>query len=284
MKRIHPTAVVDPAAELGDDVVVGPLCVIDGPVKVGARTVLHAHVTLMGHTVIGEGNVVHAGAVLGAPPQDLKYAGAITRLVVGDRNQIREHVTFHAGTEKGGGLTTVGSDGMFMAGCHVAHDGHVGNGVIMANHVLLAGHVTVGDRAVLNGAAAAHHFSSVGRLAYVGGLSRIVRDIPPFCIAEGHPLRIRGANVVGMRRAGFAADAIARIRDAIHRIFVSDREPARVAMERLEQEHRGDPLIAELLEFIRRSDQGRNGRANDRRAGAPPAPAPAAPPAAGRTA
>ena len=284
MKRIHPTAVVDPAAELGDDVVVGPLCVIDGPVKVGARTVLHAHVTLMGPTVTGEGNVIHAGAVLGAPPQDLKYAGAITRLTVGDRNQIREHVTFHAGTEKGGGLTTVGSDGMYMAGCHVAHDGHVGNGVIMANHVLLAGHVTVGDRAVLNGAAAAHHFSSIGRLAYVGGLSRIVRDIPPFCIAEGHPLRIRGANVVGMRRAGFAADAIARIRDAIHRIFVSDREPARVAMERLEQEHRGDPLIAELLEFVRRSDQGRNGRANDRRAGAPPAPAPAAPPAAGRTA
>lgn len=276
MKRIHPTAVVDPAAELGDDVVVGPLTVIDGPVKVGRGTVLHAHVTLMGHTTIGEGNVVYPGAVLGAPPQDLKYAGAVTRLVVGDRNQIREHVTFHAGTEKGGGVTTVGSDGMYMAGCHVAHDGHVGNGVIMANHVLLAGHVTVGDRAILNGAAAAHHFSSVGRLSYVGGLSRIVRDIPPFTIAEGHPLRIRGANIVGMRRAGFSADAIARLRDAIHRIFVSDKEPARVAMEHLEREHAGDPLVAELIAFVRRSDQGRNGRANDRPSGPPPAPVPSA--------
>jgi len=278
VKRIHPTAVVDPAAELGDDVVVGPYCVIDGPVKVGARTVLHAHVTLMGHTTLGEGNVVYPGAVLGAPPQDLKYAGAVTRLVVGDRNQIREHVTFHAGTEKGGGVTTVGSDGMYMAGCHVAHDGHVGHGVIMANHVLLAGHVTVGDRAVLNGAAAAHHFSTVGRLAYVGGLSRIVRDIPPFCIAEGHPLRIRGANVVGMRRAGIPADAVARLRDAIHRIFVSDKEPARLAMDRLAEAHAGDPFVAELVDFVRRSDQGRNGRANDRRAGAPPAPAPTPPP------
>jgi UDP-N-acetylglucosamine acyltransferase len=273
--RIHPTAVVDPAAVLGDDVVVGPYCVIEGPVSIGAGTVLHAHVTLMGHTTLGEANVVHAGAVLGAPPQDLKYAGAVTRLVVGDRNQIREHVTFHAGTEKGGGLTTVGSDGMFMVGSHVAHDGHVGNGVIMANHVLLAGHVTVGDRAILNGAAAAHHFTSIGRLAYVGGLSRIVRDIPPFTIAEGHPLRIRAANVVGMRRAGMPADAIARIRDAVHRIFVSDREPARVAMERLEREHAGDPYVAELVAFIRRADTGRNGRANDRRAGGPP---PASPP------
>lgn len=269
MTRIHPTAVVDPAAVLAPDVVVGPYCVIQGPVRVGEGSVLHAHVTLLGHTTLGARNHVFPGAVLGAAPQDLKYAGAPTRLEVGDRNQIREHVTFHAGTEKGGGVTRVGSDGMFMAGCHVAHDGTVGDGVILANHVLLAGHVTVGDRATLNGAAAAHHFSTIGRLAYVGGLSRIVRDIPPFCIAEGHPLLIRGANVVGMRRAGFSADDVERLRDALHRIFVSDKEPARVAMERLLEEHAGDPLVGELVAFVRRSEEGRNGRANDRRAPPP---------------
>ncbi|MCC7139095.1 MAG: acyl-ACP--UDP-N-acetylglucosamine O-acyltransferase [Planctomycetes bacterium] len=282
MRRIHPTAVVDPAAELGEDVVVGPYCVIEGPVKVGAHTVLRAHVTLMGRTTLGQGNVLYPGAVLGAPPQDLKFADETTYLVVGDRNQIREHVTFHPGTAKGGGTTRVGDDGLYMVGCHVAHDGHVGNHVIMANHVLLAGHVTVGDRAILNGACAAHHFASIGRLAYVGGLSRINRDVPPFCIAEGHPMRIRGANVVGMRRAGFSPDAVERVRDAVFRVFVRHDEPARVAMERLEREHPGDPLLAELIAFTRAGDQGRNGRANDRRVPVKPSAAPAAPaPAAG---
>ncbi len=132
--------------------------------------------------------------------------------MIGHRNQIREHVTFHPGTVKGGGITTIGSDGLFMVGSHVAHDGHVGDGVILANHVLLAGHVTVGDRAIMNGAAACHHFTTIGRLAYVGGLTRITRDIPPFSISEGHPVRIRGANVVGMSRAGIAPDVVSRAR------------------------------------------------------------------------
>jgi UDP-N-acetylglucosamine acyltransferase len=271
VRRIHPTAVVDPAAELGEDVEIGPHCVVEGTVKVGARTVLRALVTLLGHTTLGEDNVLFPGAVLGAPPQDLKHANEPTRLVVGSRNQIREHVTFHPGTVKGGGLTTVGDDGLFMVGSHVAHDGHVGNHVVMANHVLLAGHVTVGDRATLNGACAAHHFTTIGRLAYVGGLSRMTRDVPPFTIAEGHPLRIRAANVVGMRRAGLPPDAVARMRDAVHRIFVSDDEPASAAVAALGKEHPGDPLLAELFAFMRASEGGRNGRANDRRA--PPLPA-----------
>src|SRR5204863_1819259 len=127
---------------------------------------------------------------------------------------------------------TIGSDGMFMVGSHVAHDGKVGDFVILANRVLLAGHVTVGDRAILNGAAACHHFTTIGRLSYVGGLTRITRDIPPFTIAEGHPVRIRGANVVGMRRSGVPADEVELVKDAVHAIFVSDREPARVAMDR----------------------------------------------------
>jgi UDP-N-acetylglucosamine acyltransferase len=280
MRKIHPTAIVDPQAQLGEDVEVGPYCVIEGPVKVGRGTVLRPHVTLLGDTTIGEANVLHPGVVLGAPPQDLKHSGVLTRLVVGDRNQIREHVTFHPGTVKGGGLTTVGSDGLYMVGCHVAHDGRIGDFVILANHVLLAGHVTVGDRAIMNGAAACHHFSTIGRLSYVGGLTRITRDIPPFTIAEGHPVRIRGANVVGMRRAGIPADDVERVKDAVHAIFVSDKEPARVAMERVLAENPGCAVVKELVDFTRASEAGRNGRQAERRAGAAPAGgAPAAAPA-----
>jgi UDP-N-acetylglucosamine acyltransferase len=275
MRRIHPTAVVDPAARLAEDVEIGPHCVVEGTVTLGPHTVLRAHVCVLGHTTLGEGNVVFPGAVLGAAPQDLKYAGEPTRLVVGHRNQIREHVTFHVGTPKGGGLTTVGSDGLFMVGCHVAHDCRIGDRVILANHVLLAGHVTVEDRATLNGAAACHHWSTVGRLAYVGGLTRVSRDIPPFTIAEGHPVRIRGANVVGMRRSGMATEVVDRLERAVWDIFVRDEEPARVAMERLEREFAGDEALLELIRFTRASEAGRNGRQGERIAAAPaPAPRP----------
>jgi UDP-N-acetylglucosamine acyltransferase len=260
--RVHATAVVDPRATLGDDVEVGPYCVVEGPVRLGAGTRLLAHATVLGDTTLGRGNVVYPGAVLGAPPQDLKHSGASTRLVVGDRNQIREHVTLHAGTVKGGGVTTIGSDGLFMVGCHVAHDGKVGDHVVLANHVLLAGHVTVGDRATMNGASACHHFTTIGRLAYVGGLTRITRDIPPFVIAEGHPVRIRAANVVGMRRAGVPAETIDLLRRAVHEIFVSD-EPARDAMARLEREHPSDAHLAELIRFVRASEAGRFGRSGE---------------------
>jgi UDP-N-acetylglucosamine acyltransferase len=264
--KVHPTAVVDRRAVLGEDVEIGPFCVVEGPVRLGRATRLLAHATVLGDTTLGAGNVVYPGAVLGAAPQDLKHAGASTRLVVGDRNQIREHVTFHAGTVKGGGVTTVGSDGLFMVGCHVAHDGRIGDHVVLANHVLLAGHVTVGDRAILNGAAACHHFTTIGRLAYVGGLTRITRDIPPFTIAEGHPCRLRAANVVGLRRAGVPAETIALLRRAIHEIFVAD-EPARDAMVRLEREHPEDVHLAELLRAVRASEAGRFGRSVEAKTG-----------------
>jgi UDP-N-acetylglucosamine acyltransferase len=252
--------VIDPAAVLGEDVEIGPYCVVEAGVRVGAHTALRAHVTLMGDTTLGEGNVVYPGAVLGAPPQDLKHGDARTRLVVGDKNQIREHVTFHPGTVKGGGVTTIGSNGLFMVGCHVAHDVTVGDHVVLANHVLLAGHAVVQDRAIMNGAAACHHFTTIGRLAYVGGLTRITRDIPPFTISEGHPVRIRAANVVGMRRAGVPDDAIARVRDAVFRIFVKKAEPGRVVMERLLAEHPADGYLRELVSFTRASEAGRQGR------------------------
>lgn len=179
MTKIHPTAVVDPQAEIGEDVEIGPHAVVSGPVRLGRACVLHAHATVLGRTTMGAGNHVYPGAVIGADPQDLKHDGSETRLEIGDANRFREHVTAHPGTPGGGRLTTIGSHGLFMVGCHVAHDARVGDRVVFANHVLLAGHVRVGDRAVLNGACACHHFVTVGRLSYVGGLTRVTQDVPP---------------------------------------------------------------------------------------------------------
>lgn len=263
MSLIHPTAVVDPAARLAADVRVGAYAVVEGFVEVGAGCVIYPHAVLMGHTTLGARNQVFPGAVLGAPPQDLKHSGEVTRLVIGEGNQFREHVTVHPGTVKGGGLTRLGSHGLFMVGSHVAHDCTLGDHVILANHVLLAGHIRVGDRAILNGAAACHHFTTVGRLAYVGGLTRITQDIHPFTVVEGHPARVRGANKVGMQRAGIPAVSIERVEDAIKRVFIAKRENARVALERIEREHDGDPLVQEFVASVRAAERGRQGRAGE---------------------
>jgi len=258
---IHPTAVIDERATLADDVRVGPYAVIEGPVTLGRGCVLHAHATVLGHTVLGERNHVYPGAVIGTEPQDLKHAGEVTYLEVGDDNRFREHVTVHAGTAAGGSYTRIGSGGLFMVGCHVAHDCQVGNRVILANHVLLAGHVQVGDGAVMNGASACHHFTTVGRLAYVGGLSRITQDVHPFTVVEGHPARVRGANTVGMQRAGYDEETVGRVKRAIYAIFLSDKETSAEAMSRIESESGHDACIEELIRSVRASEAGRQGRA-----------------------
>ena len=261
MRNIHPTAVIDPQAEIGEDARIGAYCVIEGPVRLGRGSVLHAHVTLMGDTTLGEENHLFPGAVLGAEPQDLKHDGGPTRLVIGSRNRFREHVTVHPGTRRGGALTRVGDDCLFMVGSHIAHDCKVGSHVVLANHVLLAGHVSVGDRAILNGAAALHHYTTVGRLAYVGGLTRITQDIHPFTIVEGHPARVRATNVVGMQRAGFSRDSIQNVKEAVFSILISEKEAAAEALARVEREHADDPLVVELVRSIRASEAGRQGRA-----------------------
>ncbi len=265
MTHIHTTAVIDPRAQLADDVKVGPWCVIQGPVHVGPGTVLHAHVTVMGNTHIGEGNIFFPGAVIGAEPQDLKFGAEETALRIGDQNRFREHVTVHLGTLQGGGVTRIGSRNLLMVGCHVAHDAQVGDGTVLSNHVLLAGHVRVRDRAIMNGASACHHFTSIGRLAYVGGLTRITQDVHPFTIVEGHPARVRACNTIGMARAGIAEDDVRAVKDAIFSILVSKRRSTQEAMERVEREHAGHPLVAEVLASIRGALNGRQGRAAEPR-------------------
>ena len=261
MTRIHPTAVIDPQAEIHSDVDIGPHCVVGAGVSLGEGCRLFPQVTLLGNTTIGPRNVFFPGAVIGAPPQDLKYDSEPTYLHIGADNRFREHVTVHPGTVQGGEKTIIGDRNLLMIGSHVAHDCRIGNQVVLSNHVLLAGHISVGDGAIFNGASACHHFTTVGRMAYIGGLTRVTQDVHPFSIVEGHPARVRACNTIGMQRAGFDADDIAAVRGAIFSIFVSDRQSASEAMAEIEEKHPSHPLVKELLDSVRASQQGRQGRA-----------------------
>ena len=258
-RRIHRTAVVQAGAELGHDVEIGPYCVLGSQVRVGDRTRLGPHVVMDGVTSIGCDNVVLGQANLGGPPQDLSYRGEPTRLEIGDRNTIREFVTVNRGTVKGGGVTRIGSDCLLMACCHVAHDCDVRDRVILGNNVLLAGHVMVGERANIGGAAAAHHFVSIGSLAYIGGLTRIIQDVPPFMILEGHPSRVRGVNVVGLQRAGVEDAAIAALVAAYKQIYRSG-EPRKVVLERMSAGLEPDGRVGDLVAALRNTELGAKGR------------------------
>ena len=239
---------------------VGPYSVIGPDVAIGDRTQISNGVTIAGRTAIGSDNVIYPCAVIGTPPQDLKYKGGETRVTVGDRNTIREYVTINRGTEKGGGVTTVGNDNLLMCTCHVAHDCAVGDGCVISNAVLLAGHVRVGDGAVLSGAVAIHHFVIVGEYAFVGGMSRIVRDVPPFLVSEGDPAQERAVNVVGLSRHGFSAEAIAALEEAFKVIFRSG-EPMSETLSRVAA---ASPTkeVGRLVEFLRNRSAGKHGRAH----------------------
>lgn len=257
-RSIHPTTVIADGAEIGADVEIGPYTVIGPNVRIGDRTRIGAQVVIDGVTTIGEDNHILGQASLGGAPQDLSYKGEPTQLTIGDRNTIREFVTINRGTVKGGGVTRIGSDCLLMACCHVAHDCHVGDRVIMGNNVLLAGHVQVGDRANISGAAAAHHFVSIGRMAYVGGLTRMVQDVPPFMILEGHPSRVRGVNQIGLQRAGVPDPEIEELLGAFRALFRSG-EPRRGVLQRL-RESGANGCVAELVQHLENTEQGAKGR------------------------
>jgi len=218
-----------------------------------------AHAVLDGETEIGADTVIHAHAIVGGPPQDLKYRGTPTRLVLGERNRIREGVTIHTGTEQGGGLTLIGDDNLLMVNSHVAHDCRVGNRVVLANNVMLAGHVHVQDGAILNGGVGIHHFTTIGRQAYVGGLSRITRDVPPFLIVEGHPARVRAVNVIGLRRTGRSEETILAIKQAYKLLYRSDRT-MRDTVDRLKVDFADVEDVCTLVAFLEASWRGRQGR------------------------
>lgn len=258
--RVHATAYVDSQAEIGDGVEIGPFCLVEGAVSIGPATRLIAHVTVLSHTRIGARNILHPNCVLGGDPQDNSFRGEPTELEIGDGNRIRECVTINRGTVKGGGKTRIGDDNLLMACSHVAHDCVVGSRVIMANNVLLAGHVHVHDGAVLNGAAAMHHFVTIGRLAYIGGQSRVVHDVPPFLKVEGSPSRPRALNIVGLKRNGFSAPVIEALDGSFRELFRSGRPLKHV----LEEASESCAEVSELLSSLRRFRDAPTGRYRER--------------------
>lgn len=253
---IHPTAQVHREAKIDSSVEIGPWCTIGPHVQIARGTKLVSHVVLDGWTEIGEENVIYPFSVLGAVPQDLKYKGEPTHLRIGDRNTIRESVTMNLGTVQGGGETRVGSDCLVMAYTHLGHDCIIGNHCIIANYGGLAGHVILEDYVTIGGMTGISQFVRVGAHAYIGGQSGLERDVPPFCIALGaRPCSIKGTNIVGLRRRGFAADKIQKINEAIKLWTRPDVQKEQCLLE-IESQYGDFPEIQSLISFIRKSETG----------------------------
>lgn len=264
MSTIHPTSIIDPSSAIADGVIIGPYCLIGPNVSIGSGTELLNHVTVQCNTTIGEENKIYPYSVIGGDPQDKKYADEITTLEVGDRNEIREHVTIHRGTENGGGITVVGDDNLLMVGSHVAHDCLLGNHLIMANQVMLAGHITIEDCATIGGGAGINQFSRVGHCSYIGGLARITKDVPPYMIVEGTPAEVRAVNVVAMSRQGYSEDQIEAVKEVHRRLF---RENGGSLSEKLTQvmvEFEEHEAVQRLCEAISASAAGKHGRSNEK--------------------
>ena len=261
--RISPLAQIHPNAQIASGVFIGPFAVIGPNVRIASGTKVAHNATIIGHTTLGENNFIFPGAVLGAPPQDLKYAGGKTRLEIANNNIFRECVTINTGTEKGGGLTSVGNNNFFMALSHLAHDCIIEDGVVVANAVLFAGHIKIEKYAYISGASAFHHYTTIGRLAFVGGLSRVTQDVPPFMIVEGNPAEVRGVNVVGLRRRNLSQEATEALKKAFRLIYRGGLTRAE-ALERLEANPSSlTEEVKYLLEFLRNIDRGKHGRARE---------------------
>lgn len=248
--KVHAMAVVDPSAELAPDVEIGPGCVIGPNVKLGARTRLIAHVFIESHTELGEDNTVFPFAGLGGTPQDLSYKGEPTKLVIGDRNVIREHATLARGTVRGRSVTTIGNDCLIMGNCHVAHDCDVGNNVIMAQTATIGGHVKVGDFAFLGGLSGVHQHGRVGRHAFVGASALMTTDLIPFGSAIGNHAHLGGLNVVGLKRRGFTREQIHDLR-AAYRLLFAEEGTFQERLEDCAELYASNPQVMEIVAFIR---------------------------------
>ena len=283
MARIHPTAIVEPGAEFPPETVVGAYAYVGGQVKLGSGCVVANHAIVQGRTTTGNNFHVHPGAVVGGTPQDLKYHGEPSELIIGDHNVFREHCTVHIGTETGGMVTRIGSGNLFMAGVHIAHDCTIGDGVILANLATLGGHVAIEDGARISGLVGIHQFVRVGRYAFIQGLATVVQDVPPFMIASGVPARIRALNIEGLKRRDTPRETINALKEVFRLIYRSDLNRSQAVRE-IQQS--GSTRIVEVdvvVQFLLNSQQGHLGRTQDRRhapvvrspsGAAPPPPAP----------
>ena len=252
---IHPTAIVSPGAKIGADCHIGAFCVVGDEVVLGEKVHLESHVVVDGKTSIGDETRIFPFVSIGLAPQDLKYKGEPTATEIGKRNHLREFVTIHRGTTGGGGLTRIGDDNLFMAQAHVAHDCQIGNEVIMANAATLAGHVEIADCASVGAYSGVHQFCRVGREAFVGGYSVVVKDALPFAISQGNHAKCYGLNRLGMKRRGYAKDAIEKIHHAYH-LLLSSKLNTSQAVERMRKEIADCAEVEYLIEFIESSKRG----------------------------
>jgi UDP-N-acetylglucosamine acyltransferase len=252
--QIHSSAIVSPKAKLATGVSVGPFSIIGDNVIIGADTKIGAHCVVEGNTTIGRNCEIFTGAVVGSRPQDLKFKGEKVFLEIGDNNIIREYCTLNPGTGEGS-KTTIGNDNLLMAYSHIAHDCQVGNECVLANNATLAGYVTIEDKVVIGGIVAIHQFVRVGMLAIIGGCSKVAQDIPPFSTCDGHPARVYGLNLIGLRRKGISKDAIKQI-DQAFKIFFNSGLSVKHALERVEKELDKTEEITYLVNFAKNSKRG----------------------------
>ncbi len=250
MTAIHPTAIVEPGARLGEEVTIGPYCTVGPEVELGEGVSLTSHVVVAGRTAIGPNTRIYPFASIGHPPQDLKYKGESSQLVIGANNVIREYVTMNPGTEGGGMVTQVGNNGLFMIGAHVAHDCKIGNHVIMANNATLAGHVEVGDWAILGGLSAVHQFVRVGHHAMIGGMSGVEYDVIPYGSVMGDRARLSGLNVVGLKRRRFSREDIHALRAAYRLLFAQEGAMAERLAD-VEAMFGDNKPVMDIVNFIR---------------------------------
>ena len=262
--RIADNVAIDPRAEVDDDVEIGPFCVVGPDVRIGRGTKLENNVTLMGRVTLGEHNHLFPGVVIGGHPQDVSYRGSDTQVIIGDHNVLRESVTVNRASEKEDGVTIVGNHNFLMACSHVAHDCRLGDHIIIANATLLGGHVRMHDHASLSGGVAVHHYATIGSYSFVAGISRVLHDVPPFMLCEGHPARPRCINVVALKRNDFSTETIHCLAEA-HRLIYRAKVGLDHAREILRSNDQMVPHVNALLSFIQDQQEGKHGRARERR-------------------
>jgi len=255
MSRVHPTAIIDSAAEIADDVEIGPYCVIGAGVRIGKGTKLGSHVVMQGRTTLGEDNVVFPFATIGTIPQDLKYKGEASELLIGNRNTIREYVSLNPGTAGGGMITRVGDQNLLMMQCHIAHDCIIGNRNVIANGATLGGHVTIEDFVIVGGLVGIHQFVRVGTSAIIGAGSMVSKDVPPYCNATGDRAKLHGLNLEGLKRRGFDR-AVIDILHKAYRIVFQSKLRTEEALKKVAAELPGIPEINKFVSFIGQSQRG----------------------------
>lgn len=255
MADVHETAVVHSGAKIGKNVEIGPYAVIGENVEIGDNTEIGSHAVIKGWTEIGKNNKIFTGASIGQEPQDLKFEGEKSYLTIGDNNKIREYATIHRGTEEGGGKTKIGNDNLIMAYAHVAHDCQLGDNIILGNAVNMAGHVMIEDSAVISGLTGIHQFVRIGKMVMVGAHSKVVKDVPPYILVDGHPATVNGINVVGLRRNDVTPELRKEIKTAYKCLYRSNLNISQ-AIEKMDQELDSSPEIEHFLRFLRNAQRG----------------------------